>query len=290
MTDTSNTVTCGYCGAANPADAEICQRCGASLAAYRPIETASASADFLTPGSASIGVASPVAEAELPPATVVDTPPRGAAPSPHDARPTSHFRHVTYTRPDAGSSSPRPPSAGTSPTGATPEAPTPAPIRRSPAAPPTGSSSVTFQPPTGRTQPAPTTSRVSNENRLTGPVSQPPRPVASSPPPAQRPARGQSAVGKRDEARTGPTAQRPQPYRRPDRLARSSASTLITWGVGLVLFGFIISIALPNASHQALGEVVVTVTTVVGVVLFIVGLTHRTGARHPADRRPRRRR
>lgn len=80
------------------------------------------------------------------------------------------------------------------------------------------------------------------------------------------------------------------PARRPDRLARTSAATLMTWGVGLVLLGFVISIALPHATHQALGEIIVTLATVIGIVLFIVGLAHRTGARRPADRHPRRRR
>lgn len=76
----------------------------------------------------------------------------------------------------------------------------------------------------------------------------------------------------------------------PDRLARASAASLITWGIGLVVFAFVLGIALPNARHQGLGEVIVTIATLVGIVLFVVGLARKSGARRPGDRRPPRRR
>lgn len=288
MSETEQSVICGNCGAPNRADAEVCAVCGATLAAYRSIASAPSGAEVATPGSAPVDL--PSASVEVTPEPVSPPEPLTAAPAvsttvaSRDTRPTAHFHHVTYTRPDAASShlEMRPPDSRPD-TSALAAADAPRGEEPSPPA-----SSVTFT-----AAPVPPAHPTTTRNDGAAPARS--QKVEAAPPPAPQRARdGQRANGQPDQRaqkRPEPApALRPPDQRRPDRLARTSGSTLITWGVGLVLFGFIISIALPNASHQALGEVIVTLATVVGIVLFIVGLTHRTGARRPGDRRPPRRR
>lgn len=108
-------------------------------------------------------------------------------------------------------------------------------------------------------------------------------------PASDQPTRTSGAPTRRERRRTEPVLTTPPP-RRPDRLARASAASLITWGVVLVAFAFLLGIALPGAAHQALGEVIVTLATLVGIVLFVIGLARKSGARRPADQRPRHRR
>ena len=287
---TEQSVICGNCGAANRADAEVCASCGATLAAYRSIAGAPAGADVATPGSTLVDALSASVEVAPAPVTPPDTSPVTPPAVPRDSRPTAHFRHVSYTRPDAGSST-----LDVTPTSAVPSS---APLAAADApraeATPRPASSVTFPaPPPSPAQPAPPPTGTAATPMPAPKADTAPKPP-KSPLPAPQTRTGQRSNGttdRREPASPGPTpAWRPPEHRRPDRLARTSGSTLITWGVGLVLFGFIISIALPNASHQALGEVIVTLATVVGIVLFVVGLTHRTGARRPGDRRPPRRR
>lgn len=276
MTEAMKTVRCGSCGHENPPEAEICAACGASLAAYRSISAAVPEARQ---------PAAPPPEPVPEPASLPEPAPP-SEPAEETARPASPIGEALarIRERTAGERAEQPSVV------AAVEAEADA-------------SSVTFappaEPPATSAVDVPATSPPEAEaNRGASPpvrVDQPQAPAVQPrlrPTSDQEPRRERTAAQTRAEPkRTAPKPVRTPPRRQgPDRLARASAASLITWGIGLVAFAFVLGIALPNARHQALGEAVVTIATLVGIVLFVVGLARKSGARRPGDRRPPRRR
>lgn len=297
MTDTDHPIVCGYCGGANPAAADICRRCGASLAAYQSLAAAPSGALEPTPGSAPVEIAAPpgIPVRDTTPSTAPVPSPAGPASAPRDARPTSRLRHISYAGLDPAVSPASPSEAPAAPAQVAPASPQAQPRQDQPqvATPSTSTPSGTLTAPT-IAPPPPAPPPAGTGTPAARVTSAGPATSSAVPRPAPRPVERAGPRGAGPDRREQPPLVKPArpalDRRRPDRLARTSAATLMTWGVGLVLVAFVISIALPRASHQTLGELLVTLATVIGIVLFIVGLAHRTGARRPADRHPRRRR
>lgn len=273
MTDARQTIHCGSCGHENPPDTEVCAACGASLAAYRSI-------------SAAVPEARQPAASSSPSETIPDTPRAREAAPPVERAPVRHASPIGDALARIRER--------------TEEERAEQPAVTAPVDEGAGESAITFapsgQPGSPSVAAAPREMTVPPVIPSSPQIEQPP-PFAATPrprqtshrPPGQRdPATPPKRVARQhnDPVPAGPPPHRPGP----DRLARASAANLITWGVVLVAFAFILGIALPNSRHQAIGELIVTIATLAGIILFVVGLARKSGARRPANRRPPRRR
>lgn len=273
MTDATQTIRCGSCGHENPADSEVCAACGASLAAYRSISAA-------VPEARQPAASNPRQDTVPMPTRIEAT----TQPEPAPARPASPIgdalaRIRERTEEERA------------------EQPSVAAAMDEDA----GASAITFTP---SAEQAGTPSVASAPREVTAPsvtpspppIEQPPQ-MAAPPQPRQTSNRssGRRDAGtppKRVERRRDEPVPVLKPRRRqgPDRLARASAASLITWGVVLVALAFVLGLAHPGERYPGLGEAIITIATLAGIVLFIVGLARKSGSRRPGNRRPPRRR